>query len=144
MTSAAGEPAYADLGFRIPSAFLGERRRQIESEGWSAQHDDHHADGSLLQAAMQYYRHALGLPMPTRRRVFTLTRQVLIPLQWPWDDRWWKPKTAHRDLERAGALCLAEIDRLRREDASHPVDVVALVLRDIVLAYRQLPDPVPS
>lgn len=139
-----GAVAYADLGFSIPTAMVAERRRQIESEGWSPQHDDHHADGSLLQAAMQYYRHAVGLHIPTRRRVFTLTRIANIPIQWPWADCWWKPKTPHRDLERAGALCLAEIDRLRREDASLPVDVVVLVLRDIVLAYRNLPDPVSS
>lgn len=28
-----------------------ERQRQVEVEGWTAEHDDKHADGSLAQAA---------------------------------------------------------------------------------------------
>jgi hypothetical protein len=37
-----------------------------------------------------------------------------IPIHWPWDASWWKPKDVIRNLVRAGALIAAEIDRLRR------------------------------
>lgn len=33
---------------------------------------------------------------------------------WPWADEWWKPKDRRADLVRAGALILAEIDRIDR------------------------------
>jgi hypothetical protein len=36
---------------------------------------------------------------------------------WPWDRKWWKPKDRRRDLVRAGALILAEIERLDRAAA---------------------------
>ncbi|MFO6370442.1 hypothetical protein ACLBWA_35920, partial [Pseudomonas aeruginosa] len=35
-------------------------------------------------------------------------------LFWPWDEEWWKPKSARENLVRAGALVLAEIERLDR------------------------------
>ena len=31
-----------------------------------------------------------------------------------WDSEWWKPKDRRRDLIRAGALIVAEIERLDR------------------------------
>lgn len=33
---------------------LAERQRQISAEGWTPEHDDEHADGSLSQAALTY------------------------------------------------------------------------------------------
>jgi hypothetical protein len=35
---------------------------------------------------------------------------------WPWDKGWWKPTPDNRirELEKAGALIAAEIDRLQR------------------------------
>ena len=74
-----------------------ERRRQIDVEGWTPEHDDQHADGSLAQAAACY---AIGSP-----------------LYWPWDCKWWKPKGERRDLVRAAALIVAEIERLDRGEA---------------------------
>lgn len=85
-----------------------ERLRQIEQEGWSVAHDDEHASGEMASAAACYaqragqapndHRHGLGYP----------------PSLWPWDAKWWKPKTPHRDLTRAGALAVAEIARRLR------------------------------
>lgn len=34
---------------------------------------------------------------------------------WPWDAKWWKPKNTRRDLVRAGALIVAELERMDRE-----------------------------
>lgn len=83
-----------------------ERQRQISAEGWTAEHDDEHDDGSLLHVAVFYYRHAIG--------EYLAMRDDGAPLGWPWDKYWWKPKRSVRNLVRAGALCMAERDRLWR------------------------------
>ena len=36
------------------------------------------------------------------------------PFGWPWSHDWWKPTNPRRDLVKAGALILAEIERLDR------------------------------
>lgn len=79
-----------------------ERRRQIEAEGWTPDHDDCHHKGEIAQAAACY---ALG--------VGKMSGSVL----WPWDWKWWKPTDKRRDLVKAGALIAAEIDRLDRAAA---------------------------
>ena len=76
-----------------------ERRRQIEEEGWTPEHDDEHSRMQMAQAAACY---ALFNTVPT-------------PSFWPWDAQWWKPDEDHRrNLVKAGALILAEIERLDR------------------------------
>lgn len=88
-----------------------ERRRQIESEGWTPEHDDEHANGEIAKAAACYADFA---SMPDTGRI-TIGG---VPLAWPWDWTWWKPKNRRYDLVRAGALIAAEIDRLDRLEAS--------------------------
>lgn len=85
--------------------FMVERRRQIEQEGWTVEHDDQHHDGTMLRAAMVYRMHAIG---------YQIAMVDGRPLGWPWDAAWWKPKSPRRDLIRAGALAIAEIERLHR------------------------------
>lgn len=118
----------------IPQSFLAERQRQVSEEGWSSEHDDHHGNGELLLVAGMYYRRAIGQTMPMRKARPISDPTSTVPIGWPWDARWWKPKTPARDLERAGALCLAEIDRLKRKD--RPVAHVEETLSLIVSAYR--------
>ena len=80
-----------------------ERQRQVESEGWTAEHDDEHSDGSLARAGACY---AMVRP------------NMEIPFYWPWDPSWWKPSPDPiRNLAKAGALIAAEIDRLLRKQA---------------------------
>lgn len=82
-----------------------ERRRQIEEEGWTPEHDDQHINGDMACAAAAYAFHA-----GTRERFYAED-----PLGfWPWDPSWWKPKDPRRDLVRAAALIIAEIERLDR------------------------------
>lgn len=84
---------------------LAERQRQISVEGWTPEHDDEHADGEMARAAACYARCAhvqMGAKAP------------LPPNIWPWLESWWKPSTPRRDLVKAGALILAEIERLDR------------------------------
>lgn len=102
-----------------------ERRRQIEREGWTAEHDDEHVDGSLAAAAACY-----ALPKVTNWRIqrdrhdvgrsvdeeIWNTVYTSVPLEWPesWHGTHWKPKDRRRDLVRAAALIVAEIERIDR------------------------------
>ena len=89
---------------------LAERRRQIEAEGWTPEHDDQHRRGELADAAALYasiqVRHISGMSV------------------WPWAPEWFKPTSgaipgAHRrDVVKACALLLAEIERLDRARAA--------------------------
>lgn len=95
---------------------VAERQRQIEQEGWSADHDDQHRLGALAAAAACYALNAMYISAP-----FDRYRQMVrdtIFLWWPFDPFDWKPKGAIRDLVRAGALIAAEIDRLQRLEAA--------------------------
>ena len=83
---------------------LAERRRQVESEGWTPEHDDEHASGALADAAACYAVFPVaGTELP--KGYYSL---------WPWDRGWWKPKDRRSNLVKAGALILAEIERLDR------------------------------
>ncbi len=88
---------------------LAERRRQKIKEGWDVAHDDKHRDGVLARAAACY-------AFPRMHQ----DPRIITPLDWPksWGAKWWKPKDRRRDLVRAAALILAEIERLDRQKAS--------------------------
>lgn len=91
------------------AAVRAERVRHVSVEGWTADHDDQHDDGEMLRAAVFYYQHAAHPEIPLKMD------DDGRPVGWPWDAQWWKPKDRVRNLVRAGALCLAERDRLRRK-----------------------------
>ena len=84
-----------------------ERMRQINVEGWSSEHDDQHAFGELAKAAGCYAW--IAGQSDELRLIFDAP-----PPTWPWDREWWKPTDRRRDLVKAGALILAEIERLDR------------------------------
>lgn len=101
-----------------------ERRRQISAEGWTPDHDDEHADGDLAMAAACYALpeiHREVFPRKDARNVgrsadepIVVYDDVLCPMLWPWHGAGWKPKDRRGDLVKAGALILAEIERLDR------------------------------
>lgn len=76
-----------------------ERERQIRVKGWSAEHDDEHVNNELALAAICY-----AIP------------DTFSQGYWPptWDLSWYKPTTRIRDLSKAAALLVAEIERLQR------------------------------
>lgn len=87
-----------------------ERLRQREVEGWSDGHDDEHDEGEIARAAATY-------AMPPDVRGWTTGKGYTFrSVVWPWLDRWFKPSPDDRirELVKAGALCAAEIDRLKR------------------------------
>jgi len=90
------------------SQSLKERSRQVSEEGWTAKHDDRHATGEISRAAAAY---AYEAGRTYRQR--SLDRYSPPPA-WPWDDSWWKPTDRRRDLIKAAALIIAEIERLDR------------------------------
>lgn len=98
----------------VPKAWLdvqAERRRQVENEGWTPEHDDEHSYGQMGRAAACYALAGSSAPNDG-------TAALLVSLAWPWDEQWWKPSTARRDLVKACALALAEIERLDRATAT--------------------------
>ena len=83
---------------------LNERMRQIEAEGFDrASDDDQNGDGELAHAAAAYAGASAG--------------DADAALWWPggWDPKMFKPTGTIRDLERAGALIIAEIERRLRQ-----------------------------
>lgn len=86
--------------------------RQRRVEGFTPEHDDEHTDGELAMAASCYAK-------PGNRITF---RNDGTPAAWPWDASWWKPRPDDRirELMKAGALIVAEIDRLLRAAAPQP------------------------
>ncbi len=121
------------MKIEIPAAIAAERQRQIAAEGWTPEHDDAHDNGELLAAARMYFQISTGGTLVFRQMT---VRRKTVPLGWPWDPSWWKPKTPARNLERAGALCMAEIDRLARRQ--RPTSAVEETLGQIVAAYNGL------
>nr|WP_297388199.1 hypothetical protein [uncultured Roseateles sp.] len=91
---------------------LAERSRQIEVEGWTPEHDDEHDDGNIASAASAYALAAADVLHPFSQGDGDY--KTAPPGMWPWIHQWWKPGTPRRMLVKAGALILAEIERLDR------------------------------
>lgn len=88
---------------------LKERQRQINAEGYSPEQDDLHVRGELADAGSVYAFWA-------RTCDFGLASHIP-PSCWPWAPEHWKPTNQRQMLIRAGALILAELERLDRLQA---------------------------
>ncbi|HCK0588809.1 hypothetical protein [Pseudomonas aeruginosa] len=104
-------------GKEVPQAWIdvqAERRRQIEAEGWTPEHDDGHACDEIAAFACYY-----AMPPAVREWDASSTGygdtlgEAVLP-------EGWEPKTGdrRRDLIKACALALAEIERLDRAGIS--------------------------
>lgn len=93
---------------QILDEIAAERKRQIEVEGWTPEHDDEHHEGDMGMAAAAY-------AWPPSYYVSGVTRHEA----WPWSMNDWNPQSRRRDLIRAAALIVAEIERLDRQENSH-------------------------
>lgn len=86
---------------------VDERRRQVEEEGFDAEHDAAHRPGELLNAGISY---AIRAELDGGR---STTPVMPPPARWPWRPEEWKPSDDPlQNLVRAAALIAAEIDRL--------------------------------
>ena len=97
-----------------------ERQRQKAVEGWTEAHDDEYEFGDIALAAAAYAaasspRGQQGDVMVGRTQEWRRAGWFDLPrLLWPWTPMWWKPTTPRRNLVKAGALIVAEIERLDR------------------------------
>lgn len=95
---------------------LAERRRQVDAEGWTPEHDDEHADGQMADAAGYYALYAGSDDY--HRAAMAMRAHGMAPSGWPWGPEWFKPAEGRRRmLVKAGALIIAEIERLDRAAA---------------------------
>jgi len=93
-----------------------ERQRQIEVEGFAPEHDLGYVDDELAYAAVCY-------AIPGDNRIYVGDKPEL----WPFLEKYWKPAKCEfshdrnyiseriRELQKAGALIAAEIDRLNND-----------------------------
>jgi hypothetical protein len=94
---------------------IQERKRQIEVEGWTFEHDDKHDRGELAMAAACYAIKELYLQPGNPEDELGVFSQDGVD-GWPWKSEWDK-RNKHSTIRRlsiAGALIAAEIDRLFR------------------------------
>lgn len=102
------------LDSRGVTAIRRERVRQIAEERFSAEYDDRHSDGELVEAALAYA--TLAVMQLVRGDAHRMLDRYppLTGFCWP-DGFEWKPAATVRDnLVKAGALIAAEVDRLDR------------------------------
>ena len=101
-------------GFAIKDVIY-ERQRQINQEFYSTENDDEYKQNELLRAAVCYAENVIR-----RGWVFDsnfgpdVYQEEEVPDLWPWDLDFWKPRNPRRDLVRAAALLIAEIERIDR------------------------------
>ncbi len=93
-----------------------ERRRQMEKEGWTPEHDATHTGGELAKTAICYAASAIGIEVKKYEIVPAGRDDCAEDISdlWPWDCCHDKRKT-HPKLKQlviSGALIAAEIDRL--------------------------------
>ena len=96
-----------ELGIKTPeilSEIAKERTRQIDTEGWTQEHDDAYLHSELAIAGAAYALSGAGWEKTAAAEL------------WPsvFDYSMFKPKNHRRDLVRAAALIVSEIERLDR------------------------------
>lgn len=108
-----------------------ERKLQIEKEGWSPEHDDGHTEGQLADAAACYAA-TTAIYIQSAYSVNGRGKSFVFADAWPFDVEWDKrprdgrmgdlkeptEKQRLRMLVKAGALIVAEIERLQRAKPS--------------------------
>lgn len=87
---------------------VAERRRQIEAEGWTAEHDD--AVNTLDELAFAACCYCVA------------DQGDAPPAVWPWPSEWWKPKDRRRNMVKAAALLLAAVEQRDRAALNDPGD----------------------
>ncbi len=89
-----------------------ERVRQIEEEEYDHSKDDRHTMGQLARGAASYAIAAGSNFVEDRHWAKELLMQAV--RLWPWHRKTWKSTNPRDDLIKAGAMIVAEIERLDR------------------------------
>lgn len=98
------------------AAVIAERIRQIEVEGWTAEHDDAHAVGEMAMAGACY----LLMPAFRAGAFRSTTLEQFAEYFWPWSRDSFRPENDRRDLAKGASLALAEGEKLDRNRKSRP------------------------
>jgi hypothetical protein len=106
-----------------------ERQRQVDAEGWTPEHDDHHTKAELAWAATCYAAPEAIVRVHVRRDPDGVGGGVTWSEPWPTEYTqnynrgepgyapWHRPAADRvARLVKAGALIAAEIDRLQRAE----------------------------
>lgn len=80
-----------------------ERRRVIEKEGFTPETNRLYKIGELFKAAQCYERCSESGMLDVKLEALK---------GWPWESCFFKPSTTERNLEKAGQLYMAEVERL--------------------------------
>lgn len=93
------------------TALIAEKARtNREHKGYTPEHDDTHTGGELVKAAICYAERARWLESFPKA-----DEHLGVPHLWPFEPESWKPSDDPiRNLVHAGALIVAEIERLQR------------------------------
>lgn len=92
----------------IINEILHERERQVTDEGYLTENDDKYDRHQLIKATIAYCLNAIEERLPAM-------------CWWPWHEETFKPTVPRRDLVKAAALIVAEIERLDRRDEVQPI-----------------------
>ena len=90
---------------RAASEILAERKRQIESKGYKPEYDDNLNEMELSRAAAAY---------AVSESCALEDNWYIVGKLWPFQPSEYKQKSRRQNLVRAGALIIAEIERLDR------------------------------
>lgn len=98
-----------------------ERKRQIEIEGYTAEHDAQHNASELISAAIDYARSAVAFAIFEENggeTSFECVEHVIADIKksFVWGRDAFKPKSCLEDLKRSAALMVAAIDRIQAEN----------------------------
>ncbi|WP_426106328.1 hypothetical protein [Massilia sp. TSP1-1-2] len=106
----AGAPVSVPTSGAAGRDVLAERRRQVDVKDWTPEHDDHHPSGEIAAFAAVYAMPPEARQWPASETGYGPTFGIALC---PQD---WQPKFGdrRRELVKAGALILAEIERLDR------------------------------
>lgn len=102
------------MAFQLPQAIQLMRVHQINSLGWHGDWCDQWTDSQLYRASSCYaarWRYGQDDPENDPGQLLKVDGT---PQMWPFPAEWWQPRNCVSDLARAGALLVAEVDRLGR------------------------------
>lgn len=114
-----------------------ERERQIMEEGFDSAHDDQYENQEILRSAIAYLLNTKNnLEMAGNNCAIYEQEGVwedcsCLLYDWPWDESWWKPESAIRDLTKAGALIAAQIEQLQRIAANTTPTAIPVFMMDV-------------
>jgi hypothetical protein len=121
-------PSADNSSFVAVTDVANERERQKTVEGCTLEGDDRYKNGEMAYAAAWYAINAQSHDYDDMRGIGNGTsldhafEDEFSWCKWPWSRGWWKPTNRRRDLVKAAALIVAEIERLDRALAETPQD----------------------